>query len=235
MKRAMTSVPLALLVPLTLALGCDRSPTDGAGAGSDDIAFAKGGNGGGGNGGGGFTPIPVTIEASGGFIVQPQAAFIKNETADLIEFGSMGLVVTRTANFLQTAAAARANGFADCASKVGSKGGELPLSEKQRLISWIEGVERSGDFNGSIGLANLGASGPNEVGSRTTDSDPNQHVGLDTYSLIEGAEGPTVTRAGDVFTFTGGVVQMWDRNVPVPQHATLQCPNLDEVVLTITR
>lgn len=235
MKNSMRSLSLLPIVTVALISGCDRSATAPAASDGGFIAYAKGGNGGG-NGGGGSTSVPITIEATGGFEVAAQSAFVKTETADLLEFGSQGLVVTRTTHFDLTASMARTNGFNECRSKVGQNGGDLPLAEKERLIGWLEGVTRSGDFNGSIDLTMLGSASSSQLGTRTTDAEPNQHVGLGTFGLIEGAEGPTVTRIGtDTYRFTGGIVQMWDRNLPVPQQATLQCRNYDEVIVKITR
>lgn len=236
MKRSTLAAPLVASVVTTIILGCDRSPTTSAVFESGVIA-SKPGNGQG-NGGGGFEPIPVTVESTGAFeVAAGQDIFITYEDPDLYTFAAMGNVITRTTHFDLTAAAARANNFADCASKLGTnRHTELSDTAKERLIGWLEGVTRSGGFNGNIDLTALGSPSTSTLNTQATDEPQNQHVSIGTFSLIENAEGPTVTQLGpDSFRFEGGIVQMWDRDPSAPKHSTLQCPNLDQVDVTITR
>jgi len=193
--------------------------------------FSKGG------GHGQFTPIPVDIDAAGGFLATGQYGTI-TDTVSVLTVSAGGLGdFHRTTNFSQTVAA----GLQNC---VATPSG-LSETDKLELLGWlVDSNERIGSFHMTVDLDNPGfPSATNDVSTMSYEPDPVplQHVGVGNFDLLPALEATVVEVAPGTYEFSGGGVRMWDRSRTVQvggkgqkAHPTLVCPNLDVVTITIT-
>jgi len=198
-----------------------------------------------GRGGGGGPPptTPITLSATGAFVVDPGTpASINTDTEMILDFGYDGQTyITSTANFDATYGMATSPGieFSECASDPA----DMSLAAREALIEWLHGVTRTGGFGAAIDKLSFGIpSATNEVRSMSQKPDPVAplHVNVGSYSLLPDQEPVTVTKTvlvdeREEYTFTGGAVWIRDRSGKVKDFKTLVCPNYDTVVITIDR
>jgi len=219
---------------LAVCLACSGDPTsptspmlDGLGSLSSEGKGGKGGGNGGGNGGGGGSggdggsdPPDPSVDLLAGWTVAGLPVTVKDRKQQLYLEGqdnSLAFAMTAT----------HAKGVAPCSIDPV----DTPSDVQQALLDKL--VQQQPRFNLLVTYDKQSPEAPSDGHGISTNWN---EAGGKLYTVRVG-EKPTFTEdpSSDTFTLTGGQVIVWDRSGQVRDFVKLKCPNLDTIVLALTR